>query len=301
MLLIVILMVSLSISIEAHDQVMTPEEFARVDRFTEGPVFDHQGNLYVSHGAFISKITPDATITIWAEAGRPNGHKILSDGTHLVCDTTVLHLSATGGVLGTAAEACGPYATRETNDLTIAPTGGFYFTDPGRISEGALERPIGFVCYAGPDEHTRLLAEKLSYPNGIVLSKEGRSLFVAEFGKNRILEYPILAAGEVGERRILIELPDDDVNGLMGPDGMAVGADGNLYIAHFGTGKVRVVSPAGQLLKSLPGGEQNVSNLVFGGARMRDLYMTGSGPTFEPGVVYRLPLDEAQRSGAPEN
>lgn len=299
--LFVILTVSLSISFATHGQARTPVEFARVDRFTEGPVFDNEGNLYVSHGAFISKIAPDGTVSVWAETGSPNGHKVLSDGTHLVCDTTILHLAANGRVLGTAAETCGPYPTRATNDLTIDPKGGFYFTDPGVISEGALERPIGRVCYAGPDGKTRLVAEQLSYPNGIVLSQDGHSLIVGEFGKNRILRYPILAPGEVGEMRILAELPDDGVGGLMGPDGMAFDTDGNLYVAHFGTAKVRVISPDGQLLESIPGGNQNISNLTFGGARMQDLYMTGSGPTFKPGVIYRLPLEKISGLKIPAN
>jgi gluconolactonase len=286
---------------ESRAKIDMPVEFARVGSFTEGPVFDKLGNLYVSHGTLISKIAPDGTVSVWAETGSPSGHKVLSDGTHLVCDTTVLHLAADGRVLGTAAETCGPYPTRATNDLTIDPKGGFYFTDPGVISEGALERPIGRVGYAGPGGKTNLVAEELLFPNGIVLSQDGHSLIVGEFGKNRILRYPILEPGQVGEMEVLAELPSDGIDKFMGPDGMAFATDGNLYVAHFGTGKVRVIGPDGQLLKSLPGGSQNVSNLTFGGALMQHLYMTGSGPTFEPGVIHRLSLEGASGSKIPAN
>src|SRR4249919_3917953 len=76
-----------------------------VPNYCEGIVFDHDGNGYISHGEVITKFTPDGkhatwtTTTVMTSAGKiigaPNGHKILADGTHLVCDGNhhaVLHL-----------------------------------------------------------------------------------------------------------------------------------------------------------------------------------------------------------------
>ncbi|MEO6812206.1 MAG: hypothetical protein ABI353_24115, partial [Isosphaeraceae bacterium] len=80
------------------DDAVTPAEVVRTGDYSEGVVVDHEGNLYFSHGKVITKVhlngaTPRAEV--WAETGAPNGHKILSDGTHLVCDASrhaVLHL-----------------------------------------------------------------------------------------------------------------------------------------------------------------------------------------------------------------
>jgi gluconolactonase len=92
--------------------------------------------------------------------------------------------------------------------------------------------------------------------------------------------------------QVLAELPSEGAVEFMGPDGVTMDTDGNLYIAHFGTGLIRVLSPNGALLKSLPGGSQYVSNLVIRSDQVRELYITGSGDTWHPGVVYRLQLED---------
>src|SRR4029079_19030823 len=70
------------------------------DHYSEGVVFDRDGYGYLSQGATIIRFDLGGKPTIWAETGGiPNGHKILPDGTHLVCDGkrhAVLHLSTSG-------------------------------------------------------------------------------------------------------------------------------------------------------------------------------------------------------------
>ena len=174
-----------------------PVEVARVSRYCEGPVFDHDGNLYVSHGRFITRITPQGETAIWAEAAGTNGHKVLGDGTHLVCDRiqhAVLRLAADGQLLGEAVTDCGARAVEEPNDLTLDQSGGFYFTDPGPYPE-ATKQPIGRVCYVDAAGETHLVADELHFPNGIALRAGGRTLLVAEDTRNRILEYPVSLTG----------------------------------------------------------------------------------------------------------
>jgi gluconolactonase len=73
------------------------------------------------------------------------------------------------------------------------------------------------------------------------------------------------------------------------PDGLALDDQGNLYVAHYGTGHVLVLDPEGRLIKTLPAGSVSVSNLVFGGEDNKELFITGgSGGFDEPGFVYRL-------------
>src|SRR5208282_4828629 len=131
-----------------------------VPNYCEGIVFDHAGNGYISHGKVITKFTPDGKHAVWAEIGEPNGHKILADGTHLVCDAShhaVLKIDAGGKIVGKASAECDGKALRGPNDLTLdQKNGGFYFTDPGGSDDKKL---IGTVHYVDAKGKTHLVAE----------------------------------------------------------------------------------------------------------------------------------------------
>jgi gluconolactonase len=253
-----------------------PIEIARVPNYSEGIVFDHAGNGYISHGRFITRVTPDGQTHIWTETGSPDGHKVLADDTHLVCDESqhaVLHIDAMGKLLGKASSECDGRPLRGPNDLSLDPRGGFYFTDPG---ESSKERPIGTVHYVDPKGKTHLVTQGLAYPNGIVLRPDGRVLLVGESGFNRILSFEVLSPGKVGPMRVFASLPSkhgDQIDNQ--PDGMCLDESGNLYVAHYGMRQVQVLSPAGTLLRSYPAGNLTASNVAFGGPDMDQLYITG--------------------------
>ena len=132
------------------------------------------------------------------------------------------------------------------------------------------------MCFVEPDGASRVVVDELAYPNGIVLRPDGGSLVVGEFGKNRVLEYSLVAPGQVGEMRVLADLPDGGEI-LTGPDGMALDRRGRLYIAQYGQGAIRVVDPGGDLVESLRAGNMGSSNVAFGGDRMDALFTTGGG------------------------
>ena len=105
-----------------------PVEVVHTGDYSEGVVIDYDGNIYFSHSKVITIVAPDGTERIWAETGEPNGHKILPDGTHLVCDAShhaVLHLDASGKMLEPASKECEGQPLRGPNDLTLDPQGGF--------------------------------------------------------------------------------------------------------------------------------------------------------------------------------
>jgi len=275
------------------DRQMKPVEVARVPSYSEGIVFDHAGNAYISHGKFISLISPEAEARIWAETGSPDGHKILADGTHLVCDESqhaVLHLDAMGKPLGKASAECDGKPLWGPNDLTLDPKGGFYFTDPGDSSK---EKPIGTVHYVDAKGQTHLVSEGLAYPNGIVLRPDRRTLLVGESGFNRILSYRVFEPGKVSPRQILATLPTKEGDQIDNqPDGMCLDEEGNLYIAHYGMHQVQVLDPEGKLLRRYPAGNLTVSNVAFGGPNMDQLYVTGGlGKEGQSeGALFRLDL-----------
>lgn len=267
-----------------------------VDNYCEGVVFDHRGRGYISHGKLIVQFTLDGNHKVWAETGSPNGHKILADGSHLVCDASqhaVLRLTSDGRQLEPASRECEGKPLRGPNDLTLdTPNGGFYFSDPGGSSD---VEPIGTVHYVDRQGKTHLCDRKLAFPNGIVLTPDGKRLLLAESKKNRVLSYDVLSPGKLGPRQVFAELPKKDTAAGQidnQPDGMCLDGDGNLYVAHYGMRQVQVLSPTGKLLARYPGGNVTTSNVAFGGPRLDQLFVTGGlGPEGGKGGVFRLDLE----------
>jgi gluconolactonase len=257
--------------------------------YTEGVVVDHAGWVYFSHEKIITRMKPDGSeATTWAETGAPNGHKILANGQHLVCDASrraVLLLDGEGKFLKNASDRSEGEALRGPNDLTLdVAHGGFYFTDPGGSDEA---RTIGTVNYVDAQGVTTTVARELAFPNGIALRPDGKELLVAESKRNRILAYEVQGPGKLGERRVFADLPGksgDQIDNQ--PDGMCLDAAGNLYVAHYGMRQVQVLDRSGKLVRRYGGGNLTTSNVAFSGPRMDQLYVTGG----TPGGVFRLDL-----------
>lgn len=269
-----------------------PVEIARVPKYSEGIVFDHAGNGYISHSDTITKVAPDGSTSVWAVTGAPNGHKVLADGTHLVCDASrhaVLHLDAEGKMLEPASKECEGQPLRGPNDLTLDPQGGFYFTDPGGSDD---KMPIGTVHFVDAKGKTHLVAKDLAFPNGIVLRPGGKKLLYGESKRNRIIEHDVLGPGKLGPPRVFADLPSktgEQVDNQ--PDGICLDAAGNLYVAHYGMRQVQVLNPSGELIARYPGGNLLTSNVAFGGPRMDQLFVTGAiNADGEPGALFRLDL-----------
>ncbi len=266
-----------------------------VPAYCEGVVFDHAGDGYISHDKTITRFSLDGKHETWAEPGAPNGHKVLADGTHLVCDASrhaVLHLAADGKMLEPASTQCAGKPLRGPNDLTLdTANGGFYFTDPGG---SGIDQLIGTVHYVDAQGETHLLDDGLAFPNGVVLRPDGKSLLVGESQKNRILVYEVLSPGKIGPRQLFAKLPTKDESAGQidnQPDGMCLDAAGNLYVAHYGMKQVQVLDPQGKLIARYDGGNVTTSNVAFGGPDMNQLFVTGGlGQEAGGGGLFRLDL-----------
>lgn len=291
--------VSLIVSVTQAGELPDPKTTKTVKLFTvpeycEGVVFDHRGHGYISHGKSITTFTVDGQHEIWAETGAPNGHKVLADGTHLVCDASqhaVLHLSAYGDLMEPASTECDGKPLRGPNDLSLDTAhGGFYFTDPGG---SGIDKLIGTVHYVDSQGKTHLIDDGLAFPNGIVLRPDGKTLLVAESQKNRILVYDVTGPGKVGRRKVFAKLPaKDESAGQIDnqPDGMCLDQSGNLYVAHYGMKQVQVLDPHGKLIARYDGGNLTTSNVAFGGPQMDQLFITGALKS-GPGGLFRIDLN----------
>jgi gluconolactonase len=276
-----------------------PIKIAEVPGYSEGVVVDRDGAVYISdvYNGTIYRIAAGGAPQVWAKTGAPNGHKILADGTHLVCDGSrhaVVRLDSEGKILGAAADECEGKPLRAPNDLTLDAHGGFYFTDPGGSNK---ENTIGTVHYVDSKGKTHLAAQGLAFPNGVVMRPDGRTLLVGESHYNRILSYDVVAPGKLANRRVFVELPLKG-EGQIGnePDGLCLDESGNLFVAHYGMRQVQVVSPEGRIVRRYPGGNLTTSNVAFGGPRMDQLYVTGAlgDEKTTKGGLFRLDLKGAK-------
>ena len=264
---------------------VSAEEVWPTGGYTEGPVFDENGNLFISfpRSGRVERLSPSGEEMVWRSADPgANGHLVLEDGTHLLAtQPEVLHLSAEGDVLRSVSGHDGQ-AFAFPNDLALDGRGGFFFTDSGSRTEAT-----GAVFHVDGNWATTRVASGLAFPNGIIRS--GTTLYVSQSQGNDILAFRI-AGAELRDRRTLLTLPAEGLDQAKNaPDGMCMDPDGTLFVTHNGMGRIHAVSPRGELLASYRTGLLTNSNCTFGpdGA----LYVTGSrGFETGPGAVVRLAL-----------
>lgn len=152
------------------------------------------------------------------------------------------------------------------NDLALDQHGGLYFTDPSY--GGKKSQPVQGVYYIAEDgKVTRVIAD-LDRPNGILVSADGQTLYVAEPDHRELYAYGILAPGQLSAGR-RIYVGDEQLDGG-GPDGMTLDEQGNVYATY---GSVVVLTPTGDLIGRIAVPERP-ANVEFGGPDGKTLYIT---------------------------
>jgi sugar lactone lactonase YvrE len=179
------------------------------------------------------------------------------------------------------------------NDFTADGAGGIYVSASGVYD---LKAPIGgTILYLSPAGRLVEVATLIHYSNGLALSKDGKSLLVAEMLAGRILSFPVKADGTLGPRSVWARLQDlaaatPHEDAYNGPDGLKLGPDGNYYIAQNGSGRVLVVNGEKTLVRIITVPTPYVTNMNFGAEGADTLYITGVFDPWKapfPGAVYR--------------
>ena len=155
------------------------------------------------------------------------------------------------------------------NDLVRASNGSIYFTDPPYGLEGLNDSPHKELAFNGvyrlaPSGEVTLLDDSLTFPNGIILSPDERTLYVAISDPERavIMAYALDETGDISARRVLTDMTALMKSGLPGlPDGMAIDASGNLFAT--GPGGVHIYTPDGARIGRIETGTA-IANCAFG-------------------------------------
>jgi sugar lactone lactonase YvrE len=142
-------------------------------------------------------------------------------------------------------------------DLAGEVGGGVYFTDSGDFEEDwRTGRPAGVVFYCSPAGELAEVDRGVCFPNGIALSPDEKRLYVNEHRQNRILEYTLKADRSYSQKRVLYKfdercLLEQEACFELGPDGLCVDRAGDLWVAHYGGGKLVQISPAGEVRNTI--------------------------------------------------
>lgn len=250
------------------------------DRFFEGPVWDPRTKkLYFtafedSNGKKneqILRLDAPGKATVWLDKTEGvNGMYLANDG-RLLGAQAFGHrlLSFAIGPEGPADTKVLLYDTKlhQPNDVAQSPTGDIYYTDPdfkkGETSVVYLLKPTG---------EFKPIIYDMKVTNGLKVSNDGKTLYVADDGPMNWRSYPIQGDGTVGPGKLFFDPPVPSEK-RTAPDGMSIDERGNLYLS--GSGGVWVVDKFGTSLGLIPIPEF-CSNVTFGGEDGKTLYFTCS-------------------------
>lgn len=252
----------------------------------------------------LTRVAPDGRLTVVATlGGGPNGAAVGPDGHVYVCNNGGFEFTDLGGLLlpghqphdyaggsiqrvdlatgkvETIYTHAGDVALRGPNDLVFDGAGGFWFTDHGKSRD--RERDTTGVFYARADgSFIEEVIFPLHAPNGIGLSPDGGTLYVAETFTGRVWSFVVEGPGRIGgangllgHKGTLLAAP----GGMNLYDSLGVDGDGHVCVATLVNGGITVISPDGAQVEHIAFPDPLTTNICFGGPDLRTAYVTLSG------------------------
>lgn len=246
--------------------------------FTEGPVWDKAGFLWVSDEQLnkLFRLYPDGHRDEAASLGDPDGNTY-DRGHHLLDCASVLRavirFSGDGREYETVADRYQGKRFNSPNDVVLGPDGAFYFTDPTLdLPKGqAQEIPFQGVYRIDGTGKVTLLTRSLSQPNGLAFSPDGERLYIDDSAKKTIWVFRFHPDGTISDGRIFGSEAGPDEAGV--PDGMRVDTSGNLFVV--GPLGIWIWSAKGVHVGTIVIPEQP-ANLAWGGENNATLFITAT-------------------------
>jgi gluconolactonase len=278
---------------------------------TEGPAVAPDGSIFFTDIPFgkdngmILRFDPKSkqTAVFTDDSGKANGLIFNSSGRLLACEGAgiggrrVSQWNIQSKERTTLTDSYHGKKYNSPNDICLDGQGRVYFTDPRYVGDEPRELEHRAVYRIDKDGSVHEITHEVSKPNGIAISPDDKTLYVAEHdngtdkidanapapkeGDMKIYAFPLNAAGELGARKTLF-----DFAGKKGCDGMTVDTEGNLYLTGRDPSRpgVLVLNPAGREIAFIPTGPVNQtgselvgmpSNVEFGlGDEINVLYIT---------------------------
>jgi len=254
--------------------------------FTEGPVWDEAGFVYVSDEEInkIFRVYPDGHKEELLALGDPDGSTFDRQLRLLDCASVlraIIRISPDGKYTVLADRFEG-HKFNSPNDVVIGPDDAIYFTDPTLDLPKGEKQEIPFQGVYRLDEKggVRLLTKELTQPNGLAFSPDGKRFYADDSEQRNIRVYDFAADGMLSNARVFGEEPGGKGDGV--PDGMKLDRAGNLFVT--GPRGIWVWNPQGRHLGTIVMPEQP-ANLAWGDKDYQTLYITATTS------VYRLRMN----------
>lgn len=271
--------------------------------FPEGPIAMADGSVILTEikGQRLTRVKPDGSKEVVVETGGgPNGAAIGPDGAIYITNNggsfewldvnglcipgptpashtggSIQRFDLTSGTLTTLYDACDGKRLVGPNDLVFDKAGNIWFSDHGCSTPDG--RKFGGIYYAKPDgSFISRQRDHLISPNGIGLSPDETVVYLADTNLGRLwafdVEAPgVLAAGPgFAPGRVIHNL-----EGYQLLDSLAVEAGGKVCVATIINGGITAFDPDGSI-EHFPFPDLVCTNICFGGADMRDAWITAS-------------------------
>ena len=242
--------------------------------FTEGPAASKNGEVFFTDQPHdkIWKYTTDGKLSIFLEkSGRSNGLYFDKKGNLISCadEKNELWSISPKGKVTVLLTGFNGQKLNGPNDLWVHPKGQIYFTDP-YYQRSYWERKSPEIqgqrlYYLPKGKKEAVMADSnLVQPNGIIGTRDGKYLYVADIRAGKTYRYDINKDGSVTNRVLFVE---------QGSDGMSIDEQGNVYLTGRG---VTVYNAAGKKILQIDVPSKWTANVCFGGKQNNVLFITAS-------------------------
>lgn len=228
-----------------------PELVAQGFGFVEGTIFVGNDLYFVDYNSSrVLRVRDGQVHTVWREDGcGANGLTELGGELLVACydNGTVAMISMDGVVLQRTREDRAGNRFVAPNDFAVDAKGGVYFS-----TSGSGDAVLGRVFYRRPDGVVLDVADGIRDANGLVVSLDGSTLYLAASADQRLMTFPIAPDGTLGSRRPFVDLAatlEGDGAERHTPEGVRMDHNGNLFVGLFDGGGFAVLDPTGKLLK----------------------------------------------------
>lgn len=256
-------------------------------KFTESPRW-HNGKLWFLdiHDKRIKTVDLTGSVATVVELlFIPNSFGLTSQGTVVVGDAFQrrIYRQAQDGLQEVAdisemTEFC-------LSDGIVDAKGRLYVGDIGYNFFDPAARPVEtcVIVLVRPDGRASIVADKLFFPNGMVITPDGRTLIVGETLGHRLTAFDIQEDGSLTNQRVWAQLPSS-----VGPDGICLDAEGGVWCANpEGEDSVVRVREGGEITDRIKV-DTHAYAVMLGGPERRHLFICASG-SHDPAEIQRNP------------
>ena len=291
-----------------HKKELDTEIITDELNFPEGPIYLNDDSVLLVEIASgtLTKVFMNGKKEILCElGGGPNGAAIGPDGYCYICNNggfewdlskdkkfmrpvlqsktykngRIEKVNLKTGKFQTLYDSCNNIPLNGPNDIVFDKKGNFWFTDLGKVRDRTMDR--GAIYWAKADGSSiKEVIHPFMTPNGIGLSPDEKTLYVAETEGGKLYSYQIIGDGEVKK----LEFPSSVNGGLLMNieggikrfDSLAVEKNGYVCVGTLVDGGVSVISPSSGLLEFWSLDDPYITNICFGGNDFKTAFITAS-------------------------